>query len=100
MPMQPQAVMGEDSAPDDSQGAAPAMDPRKKEQEQETVEIPLSALEGAPKPGAMIQMKVVSVDQNANCVYAVPVMGGEPSGPPGQTPGGSDSLAAEFNKKY
>jgi len=68
------------------------MDQRRKEQEQETVEIPLSALEGAPKPGAMIQMKVISVDQNANCVYAVPVMGETPG------PGGSDSLAAEFNQ--
>ena len=97
MPMQPQAVMDEKSGMDD-ESPSPGMDPRKQEQEQETVEIPLSALPAPPKPGAMIQMKVISIDQNAKCVYAV-AMSGEPGGPPGQTPGGSDSLAAEFNQQ-
>lgn len=63
--------------------------------QQQTVSIPISACPTPPKPGAMLQFKVVSVDQNAGMVNAVCVDdGGDDGGD-----GGSDSLAAEFNQQ-
>lgn len=57
--------------------------------EQQTIPIPLSAFPVPPKPGGMVQLKVISIDQNAGAVNAV-VMAPD-------TDGGSDSLANEFN---
>lgn len=63
-----------------------------KPEEQQTVEIPLSACPTPPKPGQILHFKVVSIDQNGGVINAVCTDYG-----PGQ--GGSDSLANEFNQQ-
>jgi hypothetical protein len=80
-------VMAEDAGDDTPASGSPDGD-----YQQQTVQIPISACPDTPKPGAMLQFKVVSVDQNAGTVNAVCVE-------PEEEQGGSDSLAAEFNQQ-
>jgi hypothetical protein len=79
-------VLAEDAGDKTPASNAPDKDP----EQQQTVEIPISAFPTPPKPNATVQLRVISVDANGGIVNAV-VM--EPEGP-----GGSDSLAAEFNQ--
>lgn len=77
--------MAEDAGSDTPAPPAP-----KSDYQQQTVSIPISACPTPPKPGAMLQFKVVSVDQNSGNVNAVCVE-------PEKEEGGSDSMASEFN---
>lgn len=61
----------------------------------QSIEIPLSALSVAPAAGATISLRVVSVDEQAGVVNAVPVSETEEE----PTEGGSDELAEEFNQQ-
>lgn len=62
------------------------------EEQHQTVEIPLSALEEKDlKPGSMIQLKVISVDSDNGVVNAVCTDYGQE--------GGSDELASGIEKE-
>jgi hypothetical protein len=84
--MQSNNVVAEDADAGAPGAAAPGPE------EQQTVEIPLSAFASPPKPGAMVQMKVISVDANSGVVNAVPMA------PENMDEGGSDSMAKEFDQ--
>lgn len=62
-----------------------------------SIEIPLSSLPAAPTAGATIYLKVVSVDEQAGVVNAVPTTEMEEDTAEGE--GGSDELASEFNQQ-
>lgn len=78
-------VMAEDGG-----DKAPPSDAGKQE-EQQTIPVPVSAFPAPPKPGSMVQLKVISIDQNAGVVNTV-IM-------PAESAGGSDGLASEFNEQ-
>lgn len=88
-------VMAEDSAAGSQPPAEPSGDDSQGGDNAETVEIPLSACAGmTPKPGDVLPMSVISVDQNngvVNTVYKKPQM---QAGPP--RPKGSDGLADDM----
>ncbi len=61
----------------------------------ESIEIPLASLPTPPKEGDTITLKVISVDEQAGVVNAVPDQQEETA----EGEGGSDQLASEFNQK-
>jgi hypothetical protein len=80
-------VMREDAPAPQAGASAPPENP----DQRQTVEIPLSACPTPPKPGQVLNFKVISIDQNQKVINAVCT-------DYDQGQGGSDSLAAEFNQ--
>ena len=67
------------SAPDDAGDQTP------------TIELPLADFPTPPKPGDMLHLKVISVDENSGVINATPMSALAEEG-------GSDEMAKEFDK--